>query len=72
MKEQLLFWKNTTIKGLATMGFTFFSVCATMGYSLAFNPAFVAGGLYIFAEAMKYYQLQPNNKIKNKTYYFLI
>ena len=70
--ENYIFWKTVFIKGVVIMGFTFFSVCATMGFIDGFKPAFVAGGLYIFAEAVKYYNLQPSKKVNNKTYSFLI
>jgi hypothetical protein len=72
MKEDLKFWKKAIIKGFVMAGFTLFSIVTTMGWHSAFEPSIVAGGVYIFAEAVKYYNLQPNKKVGNKTYSFLI
>lgn len=72
MNEDLTFWKNALMKGFVTGGFTFFSILATLGVSEALEPSVVAGGLYIFAEAIKYYNIQPNKKVLNKTYNFII
>lgn len=72
MNEHLEFWKNNLIKGAVMGGFTFFSIVATLDLTLAFKPSVIAGGTYVFVEAMKYYQLQPDKKVSKGTYSFLI
>ena len=72
MNEDLNFWKKNAIKAVVTSGFTFFSVLTTLGLSEAITPSIVAGGLYLFAEAVKYYNIQPSKKVNNKTYSFII
>jgi hypothetical protein len=72
MNKHLEFWKNVSVKGFVMAGFTFFSICATMGFGSAFEPSLVAGGGYIFVEAMRYYNIQSGKKASNITYSFLI
>jgi len=71
-QEEVQFWKKTIIKGFVASGVTFFSIFATMDVSLALKPSLVAMGTYIFAEAMNYYNIQPDKKVLKKTYSFLI
>lgn len=70
-KEDLMFWKKAIIKGLVAGGVTFFSIFATMEMYSAYKPSIVAIGAYIFAEAMKYYNIQPDKKV-GKNYNFLL
>lgn len=72
MNEDLRFWKKAIMKGIVTGGFTFFSIVATLGINSALEPSLIATGTYIFAEGIKYYNLQPAKKLNNGTYSFLI
>lgn len=72
MKEDFAFWKKALVKGLVSGGLTFFSIFATTGAECCWKPAVVAAGTYICVEATKYYNIQPEKKVLNKSYSFLI
>ena len=63
-KELWAFWKRAFMKAFSVAGFTFFSLVVTMGWNWSsLEPSIVAGGLYLFSEAVKYFNLQPKNKV---------
>jgi len=72
MQEDLEFWKKTLVRGFVMAGVCFFSVWTSLGLELVIKPSIIAGGSYVFAEAMRYYKIQPDKKVGNCSYSFLI
>ena len=71
-KEELTFWKTAITKSIVTAGITFFSLWVTLGIANTWKPVAVAAGTYLFAEAAKYYKIQPDKKVNGGTYKFIL
>jgi hypothetical protein len=72
-KEDAAFLKKLLFRVISMFGFTYFSVClSTQNLINGFLPAFIASGLYGTTEMMKYYKVEPDKKVLNNQYHFLI
>ena len=73
IKDHLGVWLGSTFRGLAVAGITFFSLAIQSGICWAnLETGLIAGGLYMFAELVKYYKITiPTTKTK-KSYTFLL
>ena len=68
--KQTQIWKGWFIRAFAIFGFSIFSNALISGYSTAAClQSLTLAGIYLFAEAMKYYQLEIPNK---NNYKFLV
>ena len=59
-------WKKVVIRAIILMGFTFFSnlVVNNTGFLTKLLSAAIVGGLYLFTELMRYYNIKPTDKKK--------
>lgn len=72
MKKHLKIWAGALIRGLIVAGITLFSTAISLGFSWnALETGLIAGGLYMFAELVKFYKISiPTAKKGN--YKFLL
>ena len=62
------FWKSTFIRGIALLGFTFFSIYisgVSHDYLEVLKGAGLTAGLYFFTELIRYYKIQVPEKKTN-------
>ena len=79
-KELIKFYKLTLNKSFAVFGFALFSTLTALqltgiqNLTAVITASFIASGLYFFTELIKYFQIQPQNKInyKGKKHYNFI
>lgn len=73
MKNKALdIWLGALIRGVVVFGITGFSTAMGMGFTLELlRVASIAGGLYMFAELVKYYKISLPTRTK-KCYCFLL
>ena len=58
--------KKVLIRAVILMGFTFFSnlIVNNTGFLTKLISAGIVGGLYLFTELMRYYNIKPSDKKK--------
>jgi hypothetical protein len=69
-------WKGAGLRGLVVAGLTFFSMAIKSGLCLDnLEAGFIAGGMYMFLELVRYYKISlphlPKNK-KGNVYKFIL
>ena len=71
MNKDLSVWCGALIRGAVVVGITFFSTAIANGMKIqGLEASLIAGGLYMFAELLKYYKItMPTSK---KAYTFLL
>jgi uncharacterized iron-regulated membrane protein len=70
-KDQIGIWVGALIRGLAITGLMFFTLAIQNGICMEnLETGFIAGGLYMFTELAKYYNI--NLKRKEREYHFLV
>ena len=56
-------WLSVIERGFAVAGFTFFSAAVTSGLCLGnLSTAAIAGGMYLFVEAMRILKIKTDDK----------
>jgi hypothetical protein len=73
IKNEIGIWLGSLVRGLSVVGITFFSLAIQSGLCWAnLETGLIAGGLYMFAELIKFYKITLPTKDKRKSYHFLL
>lgn len=73
MNKILSIWIGALLRGIVVLGITYFSMAIQTGLCYKnLETGIISGGLYMFAELIKYYGINPKITKKKKNYSFLL